>query len=164
MKKTLLIITTLFTLTNCSDKNKTVNISQAKDATFKFTLTPSPQTNEPSKPNLDLNIDPGNKKIISFTDTVYSDGSQKLDFKTPHGTRLGILTPENKYFFIIKNFANNKNLEIIPKIMRATYWGAKPNEVEIVFKNSGLYKVVLDNGREPAEIVDFYYDNRTRTK
>jgi hypothetical protein len=164
MKKTLLLITTLFALTNCSDKNKTVDASHTRDTTVKFILTPSIETDELSKPNLDANIDPDNKKIISFTDTVYSDGSQKLDFKTPHGARLGILTPENKYFFIIKNFANNKNLELIPKIMRAAPWGAKPNEVEIVFKNSGLYKVVLDNGREPAEIVNFYYVNRPRTK
>jgi len=113
---------------------------------------------------MDKQMDPNNKKIISVTDTVYSDCSLKIDLKTPHGSSLGILTPENKYFFIIKNFANNKNIEIFPKLSKASYWGSKQFETEIVLKNSGNYKVVLDNNEEPSEIEDFYYSNKPKAK
>jgi len=186
MKIGLSLITTFLILTGCSEKNKNADNSNAQDTIVKVELTAPPITELPPAlpplPDLESekHLKPRDKKIISVSDTIYFNDTLKIKLKPDHGHKLGILTPENKYFFIIydyydgvspkfvdsEDFPDVESLEIIPKITKALWWGQKTNKNENVFTSSGSYKIVMDNHDDdwPVETARFYYSNTERTK
>ncbi len=126
-------------------------------------------------------VSEADKKIISYTDTLFLGDTLKIKFKIPHPRDLAIRNPENKFFFLVyegsdslmpplvdwEKFEHVGHLEIITNKTKAKPWDARINENQIIFTKSGKYEILLSDNLEtddgtPVEYQTVYYFNRHR--
>jgi hypothetical protein len=127
--------------------------------------------------------DPIRKKIAFVTDTLFKGDTLTIKFKTPHSRDLGIITPDNKFFFLVygfndpkkpslvdwNEFADIDTLQIITDKTKANPWNASVTENQIIFTKTGSYEILLSENLEtddgtPFEIDTVYYINMSRKK
>ena len=125
--------------------------------------------------------DPDKKFITSCPDTLYLGDTLRITFKTPHPKDFAIMTPDDKFFFVVyaysdarkpslydwNAFANMRSIEMIPDQAKANHWNAGVTENKIIFDKTGTYEIRLSENLEtddgtPVEIVSVYYIHEKR--
>lgn len=126
-------------------------------------------------------IDSNQNYIISYPDTLYLGDTLKLKFKIPHPKDFAILTPDEKFFFLVyafndtskpslydwNEFVKMSSIEIVTDETKANHWDARVTENQIIFNRTGIYELRLSENLEtddgtPVETIEVYYIHKKR--
>lgn len=106
-----------------------------------------------------------NSTMLIVTDTIFKDESLIIKFKTPHNKDFAINSPTGEFFFVVysgsdKNmpslydwdeFANIDYIELNTESTKANPWNAKYSENQLIFKETGWYKIRLSDNLETED-------------
>lgn len=156
-----------FMLCSCSTSNQEHQESKDQSA---IAVDP------PTLPEAPFVTDPSEKQILSITDTLFKGDTLSIKFKTPHFKDLAIITPEDKFFFVVyalhdpaqpslvdwNTFAHLDHLEIITDKTKANPWDARIKKNQLIFTKTGRYEIRLSENLEtddgtPVELATVYY-------
>lgn len=173
-------------LTSCSiseDNNKTKQTISTKDTVYNNLLVNDTLVNNEEFGISESQIvsDTSQMQILYLTDTLYKGDTLKINFKVPHFKDLAISTPKNKFYFVVyaesenkqpslvdwNDFAYHKTIQIITDKTKANPWEASIKTNQIIFKETGTYKVKLSENLEtddgtPIEVRNVYYIDKYR--